>query len=45
MKQIRFHKFQELATYCKGEGLDVDYFMTSNKIMNRRNPWLEDTRK
>lgn len=45
MKQIKYHKYHQLATYCKSEGMDVDYFMTANRIMTNRNYWTKDTNK
>lgn len=45
MKQVRYHKYHELATYCKSEGINLDYFMSTKRIMNNENPWIRDAKK
>ena len=45
MRRVRFNNFQQLATYCKSEGLDIDTFMRKNKIITNRDYWTKDILK
>ena len=37
--------YNKIASYCKSEGLNTDYFIGSNKILINKMPWLKNTAK
>ena len=45
MKHVKYTNYHKVASYCKSEGLNTDYFITSNKILVNKMPWFKNTDK